>query len=487
MRNIVNLNWQAYADTYPELYEDSTVERKPIPDIISFCEDLTLGMDKFTFQNREFLKQILLDDSEQITVLKSRQVGFTVLQAAVMAWHALKYPGIGIMYCSYNLKHMRYISKSLLRPFLKTHMELKKSEESIESYFLPNGSIITLISGSNAFAQAKGYKVDLLCVDECEDLPLEELPIILETMSASDKFHKVIMGGTGTAEGTEWEKVWKNTNQMEWDGSWKPTKQSNNNGYHVTQKMMPNWSQSKEDAKRSNPNYSPLRFATEVLGIFAIGIDVPLTLQTVKSCMYEGTWDESKDGLRIASLDLAGGGEADTILTISDFKDDTMHVKFSVSLQDKHGDILFSKIKPYLDQYNPDHICCDSGGNDHLKYLLQQNYQCNAYTFTLSHDPIKYTTNAISKTFFMQKVIERFKNRKIKIPNAEPWLTDHLTSQTSELKQPANGPSYIRFEKKPNHKDDFLMSLLFAECEYFSTIDENNPNRRRKFWGFTTD
>ena len=443
-------------------------------DIVSFCESLQLGLEKFTFQEREFMREIMTDTTRMVTVLKSRQVGFTVAQAALMAYHALKTPGIGIMYCSYNLKHMRYISKSLLRRFLQSKVNMKKDEESIESYFLPNGSIITLISGTNAFAQAKGYRVDLLCVDEAEALQLEEMPIIQESMAAS-AINRCIIGGTGTSMGTEWEKLWKKTTQSIWDGrQWIP-QGTGTHGYHLTQRMMPNWSQESEDQKRAQ--YSPLRFSTEVLGEFAAGTAEPLPLHVVRQC-YQGVgWDSPQSGIDyIASIDLAAGGESDTVIAIS--SGDRLH--YARNITDMLTSDIYPKIDQVLREWKPNVIVSDAGGNIELLHRIRQDYDVTAYRLGPQTEPIKYggIDMPISKSFFVQKTIARFHNHTITLPDAEPWVVDHLTGDTAETIHKKEGGSYVRYSKMPNRQDDLLMALVFAEAASYSNIDDSNPHNK---------
>ena len=454
----------------------------PTPtDIISFCESLQLGLEPFTFEGREFMRNIITDQSNTITVLKSRQVGFTVMQAALMAYHALATPGIGIMYCSYNLKHMRYISKSLLRKFLRDKVDMKKDEESIESYFIPNGSIITLISGTNAFAQAKGYRVDLLCVDEAEALQLEELPKILEDMAAS-RIKRCVIGGTGTAMGTEWERIWKRTTQSEWDsseGRWVARNTGDvgiGAGYHLTQRMMPHWTQEAEDQKRSQ--YSPLSFSTEVLGEFAAGTAEPLPLHVVRACYSGNGWDSPQSGINYtASIDLAAGGESETVIAITSH--DRLH--YALNITDMLTSDIYPKIDQVLREWKPHMVVSDAGGNIELLHRIRQDYDVTAYRLGPQTEPIKYgdkQDTPISKSFFVQKTIARFHNNTITLPDAEPWVADHLTGDMAETIHKKEGGSYIRYSKMPNRQDDLLMALVFAEATIYAGVDPNNPHNK---------
>lgn len=446
-----------------------------IPDIEQFCESLRIGLDHFTFDGREFLHDIIHDTSQHIVITKSRQVGFTVLQSAMMAHAALSTPGIGIMYCSYSLKHMRYISKSLLRPFLNTYASLKKSEESIESYHLNNGSIITLISGTGAFRQAVGYKIDLMMIDEAERLPLEDLPVILEGMAAS-KVGRVIMGGTGGMMGSEWENEWMGTDGKEWrDNTWQPTRQGTS-GYHITQRMMPYWTQEKEDAKRVK--YSEQDFKTEVLGEFAAQTASALTLQDVRQ-QYHGTaWHQpqQRTGKIIAGIDLAGGGQADTVISIAEMIDGVIHLRYAHNM---HGTLTqdYPRINEILRDWSPDVIACDAGGNDALLHEISSHWEIMKCRMGKSKEPIIYGKDEypISKTFFIQRHIERYHQNTITLPDVEEWVEKQLTADTAETIQERQGGSYIRYTKLPDRKDDMLMAMAFCEAAIYSMSDPNNP------------
>lgn len=468
----------------------ATVRALP-DDIIHHYSGLRLGRKTVNWTGREWLKPLLTDNSKTIAVLKSRQVGWTVILAALISYYALTIPGIEMIYCTMRQEAMRYFSKSRLKPFFKDQgIAINTGDDRIRSFQLTNDSQIILISGHDDFAQARGYSPDMVFLDECEALPLQSLTVIQEAMAASD-IGRMYLGGTGGMEGSVWEKYWNATTKQEWtDGSWQPQNQNGTiTGYHITQRMLPDWTQESEDTKRNDPGSTPAKFDMEVLGIFTAGLTTPLPPSVVRKCLIDTSWSKPDGQPCIAAIDLAGGGESDTVIIIA--SPDLTRVMYAESIRDARVAQIFPKIKDVLDRYNPTDIVTDAGGNHELRYAIADNYECMHYDMSKAKVEISYKPNEsiwpISKSFFVQKIISRFHAQNIQIPNVEPWILDHLTSETVETIDERNGGSYLRYSHMPGRKDDLLMALAFAEALVYSKQDANNPNNRKTVWsGGTT-
>ena len=457
-------------------------------DIISFCDTIKLDIGDFSFKGREYLQDIVQDDSKIIAVLKGRQVGMTVTAAVLILYHALKYPNTTHIYASGTDAKLRYFSLDKLATImLKSKISIKtgKTDARIKSYRLSNGSKIFLVSHHEGWKQARGISADFVYLDEIQDnADLTKLPNILETMAMSD-FNRTWIFGTGSYEGSSWQKFYEKTDQKIWEGKWVPQKESTISGYHVPQYLMPNWNETLEKEKRQE--YSASQYTMEVEGGFATGLSVPLPYSIAIKCFVPKpfcTGTTKPKGTIIASLDLAAGGEADTVLSISHVSDGTVTVIFAENYQDERAKILFDKIDSRLKEFQPDKIASDAGGNNELLYLLSQAYEVTPFRHTASKENITYRQGqaeiTINKSFFTQRTISRFTEGTIFIHSTEPnWMVDHLTAETAETIHGTG--SSIRFSKLPNRKDDFLQSLIFLEALLFSGTDENNP-ANKKFW-----
>ena len=461
--------------------------------IEEFCQKLILKNNtRFSFKGRQYLKDILHDEAKVIAVRKGRQVGMTVTASALILYNALKYPGTTHIYASSTGKKVRIFSLDNLLPMMvSSGIELKDTRTGrlITNYRLDNGSNIYLITKHDGWSQARSISADFCYLDEVQDSDLAKLPNVLETMSQSD-FNRAWLFGTGSYEGSPWQKFYEKTDMKEWeDDTWVKTADSAFSGYWLPQYFMPNWTVQIEQEKRNF--YSPAEYITEVEGGFATGLAVPLPYSVAKSCFvptgFKSPNEIKRKGKIIASLDLAAGGDADTILTISDYHDDMLDVIFAESYQDTRASVLFDKINNRLQEYKPELIASDAGGNNELLYLLHEKYDVTAYRHTASKDNISYKEGqaevSINKSFMTQKAISRFTEGTITIPTPSPnWLIDQLTAETAETIHAAGGGSTIRFSKLKDRKDDFLQSLVFAEAMIFSLTDKNNPKNRRFRW-----
>ena len=468
-------------------------------DIIAFVDNLPLGFGRiFTFTEREWLKAVLRDRSKVIAVLKSRQVGWSVLLSVLMCWYALKYPGIEIMYCTMREDTFRYFMQRRLRPILGKKSKMGRNEDRIKSVELANGSLITLISGHDGFTAARGYSVDILFLDEAEKLPINDLTNIRETMSAS-KIGRMYIGGTGGIEGQPWPAYTAQCNMREWskkDHKWNDSMRAKDaaaaediSGYHITQSMLPGWTPEAQEKKRNEPGMTPATFEMEILGIHTSLADVPLSLETVEACLdtTKQTWYtpaeiRRRDNL-ICTIDLAAGGTgSDTVVEISRLNDDdtTTMLEAYRSLKKRHTEI-YAEIKPVIDRWNCPRMYSDAGGNEPLLDLIMADYDCIPLRLAAPKRPAKYQRGeppVISHSYAIGQCIERFHAQKIDIPDTgERWITDHLTAITREESSSRTGADSVIYRK--SGKNDLLMCQAFIEAVKFMDTDPENPANRR--------
>ena len=453
--------------------------------INDFCQSLVIGPphQEFSFEGRNYLSEIINDPSPKVIIRKGRQVGMSVMAAALILYNALRYPGTTHIYASDTFEKLHRFSIDYLL-FIMEHSGIDVTRDKrILSYRLANGSKIFLIGHHDGWKQGRGAPADFVYLDEIQEQNLEKLPNILENMAMSD-YRRCWILGTGSYEGCSWQKYYNKTDQKVWEnGKWVKTADSDLSGYHVPQYLMPNWTAQLEAEKRRD--YFANEYIMEVEGGFATGLSVPLPYSTAMTCFIDKPFQAPNEIIRtgkiIASLDLAAGGDADTVLTISRYEDNKVHVLFAENYQDQRAQVLFDKIDNRLKEYTPDKIASDAGGNNELLYLLQQAYEVTSFRHTASKDNMTYKDGkseiSINKSFFTQKTISRFTENLISIPTPDPnWLIDQLTAETAETVHNPTGASYIRFGKLPNRKDDFLQSLIFLEAMIHADEDEDNPH-----------
>jgi len=76
-----------------------------------------------------------------------------------------------------------------------------------------------------------------------QDVQPEALPVLEEALSHSP-FGNMVMVGTASDEGSEFSRLWQQSDMKEWDsesGAWIPQKPENRfySGYHIDQRMAP--------------------------------------------------------------------------------------------------------------------------------------------------------------------------------------------------------------------------------------------------------
>ena len=460
---------------YPHLRkrEPSGIKTEIPADFIQFCESLVLDDGRrFTFKGREFLRQIATDKSNQISVVKGRQTGITSLMIAMMIHRAVTLPKTVQIYSTDTYDHATKFSQDRLDPVLENlgfarHVRDKK----ISRVRFPNGSLIYVISSYSGFKQARSIRCDFIYLDECQRTELNEFANLKESMSQS-KYKKIWICGTGDWEGGQWHKFYsEKTNCMEYqDDTWTPYG-TGSNGYHIPQTLLPNINN--DDLEEKRHEYTQSAYQMEVLGEFATGGQIPLPYSLVIQSYDEDLHllspsqiDRSK-GKLYASVDWAGGN-AYTVLTITQKQDDILQIVHLEKFDDSNIQALGDKVSSRIDEYSPDVIYCDIGGNQGAMQILEGRHQITKVslgehpqnTIMVKEDR---DTVVVDKSTYIQRVISWFEEHKIKIPlspNTE-WSIDHLTAEQSRIITKSTGGTVLRFELMKNRNDDFLMSLVF--------------------------
>ena len=445
-----------------------------------FCEGLPIGYrNKFTFEGREWIKDIVNDPSETVVIMKGRQIGWSVLLSALMSYHALATPGCEIIYCTMRHEQFRYFSQGRLRPMLKGQkIALDKGEDRIKSVRLSNGSLITMISGSDEFAQSRGYTADILLIDEAEKLPIHAIANILETQHASAN-KKTYVGGTGGLEGSDWERYFQLSSMSEWlKGKWVPqNKEVEKSGYHIPQKLSPHWTQEEDDRKKRE--YSKIQYDQEVLGICSRAAEIPLPESLVKTCGEVGMpWHLPQPGhTYIAGIDLAAGGDADTVICIIEQMGDNIIIREAARNHEGYTSEIYPHLERMINKWKPAKIAIDVGGNKELRRELIVKQGAVPYRMGSTNEEIKYgeNENVINRTYFVQKVINRFHDGTISLPIPEPWVVEQLSAERAVTRKSVDRGSYLAYELQDGRRDDLLMALTFAEAAIFGGDKHQDP------------
>lgn len=110
-----------------------------------------------------------------------------------------------------------YLDTFMESPILQKYYRDTQSRKNVFQKSFKNKSTIYLgYAETEADAdRIRGVNADLLCVDEIQDVSLDALPVLYETLSASDYAYKRLTG-TAKTENNTLEIKWRNSNQCEW-------------------------------------------------------------------------------------------------------------------------------------------------------------------------------------------------------------------------------------------------------------------------------
>ena len=180
-----------------------------------------LNGEKFDFTGREYLLPIYNTNDKEILLKTARQVEKSTLLANELTVMAALIPFFRNMYVSPSHVQTRTFSNDKLKPVLERSpmiarylQDNKVSTQVFEKGFT-NGSMTFLRSAFFSADRARGISSDLLCVDELQDMIMDNLPVIAQCLSHSKyQYHRY--AGTPKSFDNTIEQYWQQTTQNEW-------------------------------------------------------------------------------------------------------------------------------------------------------------------------------------------------------------------------------------------------------------------------------
>ena len=466
-------------------------------DIVEWTEKYrTIKGKRFSFEKRDYLKQIYRDPAKEIYIAKPRQMEITEFAINWLLYYLLKYPNTVGLYVTDRHDHISVFSKTRLRKaisgskFLRSQVEPTGKESCLQ---FCNGSTLFMFSGWDDFEQARSLAVDFVVVDELQSLNVDAIPVLKETLTRSE--HKRILGiGTGSDYGDHWWKLWHTGNQYEWDketNAWIPKCPQNIDvaSYHLSQLMTTLIPANDIAAKKLR--YSPRHFANEVEGLWFKGGRKPLLEPEIRALFDRTLSLQSADevdytkGKLFLGVDWGGGTKAFTIAWIWQLVDENAPMfrlvyvsKISERSTEKQADM----IAELVDRYNIDRGVMDAGGGTRQVEKLEERYatkMLKASYMTRPADPFEFVESenriAVDRTYAIETIIDLVTRPqsvggtvipRLVIPAREPekveWLIDHFTCIEAESVSLSGGKNYVRYTHPEESPDDALHACIYA-------------------------
>jgi hypothetical protein len=167
--------------------------------------------------------EMVYDVSPSSAVLKSgRQIGKSVSLAGMTIVESIVRPYFNTLYISPLSSQTSRFSSAYLDPFLnsnliKKHFLDSSSKKNVFEKSLSTGSRIYLSYAETEqdSDRVRGASADQLFLDEIQDISQDAIPVLKETLSASD-YSFIRYTGTAKTENNTLEVYWRRSNMMEW-------------------------------------------------------------------------------------------------------------------------------------------------------------------------------------------------------------------------------------------------------------------------------
>ena len=449
----------------------------------------------FSFEGREYLIPLYENESEEIYIVKGRQTEMTEYAINWLCWKLFAHPGTVGIYVTSRRSLLKKFSRDRLRdktlrnsPIMQKIAKIKN--HSIESQYFENGSILYMVSGWDEFEQARLIPADFIIVDEAQSQDIEHLDVVRETMSHS-KFGLMRVIGTGSLEGSDWEKLCSSGNWMEWNAtskSWTAKRSSDDAPtYWFPQTIVP-WI-TPEKIEKKKKKMSEYRFMTEVMGKWYHGMAKPLLEKHIRflfdsSMDFTRPEDVDHDSLILAGVDWGGGTKAYTVVWIwqvMNEKSPIFKLLYVTKITETSTERQADMVAELIDKYKVDRAVMDAGGGTRQVEKLSAKYGNKIYRCQYGSHPGEpfvevsgKTQIDVDRTWIIETIIDLIKRyetldigdvQRIWIPSRNiekvEWLIDHFVCIEGESRDTGHG-TYIVYTHPEEENDDALHACCYA-------------------------
>jgi len=456
----------------------------------------------FTFTKREYIEKIYDDDAKTIAVTKGRQTELTEYLANWLIHNLARYANTIGLYISDRHSHTSEFSNLRIRDWcLKPSIALDEyvswKDHTATVLNFKNGSKLFMHSAYGGFEEARSIPVDFAAVDEIQSTKVGELDVLKQTLSHS-QYGFLRLVGTGSDEGSEWNKLWKEGTQYEWKNDKWVAKNpgATMHSYHVPQLITP-WFDKKEaeSVRRRNER----RYVTEILGWWYRGAKKPITDEEMFALfdknyhmLTPGEVDRTL-GPVVMGIDYGGGETAFTVPWIEqiiDQQNDIARLIFTQRIEERSTEKQADMIIHLIDGYNPDQVVMDAGGGPRQVEKVEQRFgwrTVKEYYMERPEEPIEedklvsdnllkvdrsWAIGNIIDQVTRPLIIHNKTQNRIILPGQDikelEWVVDHYTNVMAKTVELQSGRSYTRFVKEdPLEADDAIHAKGYANSAWY--------------------
>ena len=174
------------------------------------------------FETRPYWKQIYNEQSRYVVVMTSRQIGKSTFQATKILYEMLSKKGASILLANAKeTQSNKFRQESLLPqiyriPRLEHAAFGKSSINNAKMIKLSNGSTLHLEHVGSSADSARGSSAPNIIVDEVQDIPRENLDVIMESAASFPKDSRYRFTGTCKDDRNLMYQLFLDTCQYEW-------------------------------------------------------------------------------------------------------------------------------------------------------------------------------------------------------------------------------------------------------------------------------
>ncbi|MGI0101823.1 MAG: phage terminase large subunit family protein [Nitrosotalea sp.] len=452
----------------------------------------------FRLDGREYLLDIYRDKSQEINIVKARQMELTEFGLNWLYYNLIMHPYATGLYMSDRQSHVEIFSQRLRNavkesPSLKSLVVPGKSSLSRQPF--KNGSVLYMYSAWGDFGAARSIPVDFAVVDEMQSVNVAALPVLKETLSKS-KYGKLVKIGTGSDEGDEWWNEWHRGTQFYWDAEnlkWQKTPNTdeieNIQSYRLNQRMA-KWI-SEEKIAHKLKAYSPRTFINEVEGWWFKGMRKPILEKEMRILFDRNigfTPSEEVDHTMplYMGIDWGGGTQAFTvpwIWQLTNPRAPRFELLYTTKITERSTEKQADMMINLIDKYDVDRVVIDEGGGARQVEKLSKQYGdrvIKCHFRPRPGDPFEKISGEnrvnVDRTWMIESIIDLiqrpeetkdfdFPIPRIHIParNLEDveWLLDHFTCIEAESIETGTG-THTKYTHPEETNDDALMACGYS-------------------------
>ena len=479
------------------------------------------------------------DDVTETLLKTGRQVSKSTFNAKEILVDSMRIPHLNTLFVTPLQEQTARFSRNYLgegimnTPFIQKYFWHTMCQNNIFSRGLSNGSLVQLTYSLLDAERARGIPADKLVFDEVQDIPIDNIPIINECLSASPYKWKTYTGTPKTLDNTI-EYYWLKSTMCEWGvtcpfcrnvnipdddhvwdmigpygpiclkckadlrndvhkGTWVTTNKDYLNsevvGFHLPQIIMPIHYDSKKAWKElliKKSRYAPAQFANECLGLSYDQGGRLLTLSELKAVSSGKVWDKWEPDIPIehafAGIDWGISAQTSyTILVIGGI--DPLDKRFKVVYIKKFysTDTLdqIDQIIGICKRFNVLRIGADVGVGHTNNLILDENYGVQRvfkmnYTATRKR-VLEYNKRgffSLDRTISLNLMFMAIKQGQVQFPPEsfmDLFYPDFMTIY-EEIVESRRGISKV-FTRNPKIPDDVVHALNFCMFTAYKYYD----------------